>query len=372
MQFSYPWRMKPVVILDSNALYGRKAFTHADSLLLQALSEFDHLRLLVPEVVLHELARQWAEEVQQSSADIRAAAKKLNEAFADVDKPAIPLDLPEHDREVFYDHAKRLLHDKHAETPPLPEVLVEDLLIKEIDVRKPFSRQGTGFRDALIWETIRRVCDELPDPAVQVLLITNNYKDFCDKKGGNLHPDLRQDLSVGQAFDIVPSIHHLLNHPAVAPLLETRRVLDETFTGAHLEKLVDQAIADLHRLDVNDVLGVYVGSGVYEVPIGTGLDEATFDEIMYEESTISAEIYRTGDELTIRVSVDASCSFEGFADKSRYLYDDENSDIKFLEDWNNHVYRASAKSQVRFVFSATFTENTRDNVTLDLDDAEEI
>ena len=364
--------MTPVVILDSNSLYGRKAFTHADSLLLQALSEFGHVRLVVPEVVLHELSRQWAEEVQQSSADARAAAKKLNEALADVGAPEVAFALPTPDRQVFYDHVQKLLNAKRAETPPLPEVLVQDLLIKEIDVRKPFARQGTGFRDALIWETIRRICDALPAPDTQVVLVTNNHKDFCDKKGGSLHPDLRQDLAAGQLFDIVPSIHHLLEHPAVVPLLDTLRVLNETFTQERLEELVDQAVSDLHGLGVDDVLAVYVGSGMYEVPVHTGLDEATFDEIMHEEDTIASEIYRAGDELTIRVTVDAECSFEGFADKSIHLFDDEASGYTFLEDWNEYVFRAATRGRLRFTFSATFTEDTRDDVVLTLDDAVEV
>lgn len=364
--------MPPIVIIDSNALYGRKPFTQLYSVLLLALSEFGHIRLVVPEVVLIELSRQWAEEVDENSADARSAVKKLNEALVDVEAQRVALNLPELDRSVYYSYAESLFHTKRAEIPPPPEVSVRDLLAKEIDVRKPFARQGTGFRDALIWETIREVCDGLEDPTTPVLFVTNNYKDFCASKAGGLHPDLLQDLAEGQRFDIVPSLHHLMQHDAVEPLVRTFHVLEETFTPERIEELVDHAIAELHGVDVEDALGVYVGDGMYEVPISVGLDGAAFEEIMYEEDTIASDIYRAGDDFTIRVTVDADCSFEGFVDKSDYFLHVEDDSYSFLEDWNDHVFRASVRGRVRFTLSAVFTEATIGDVVLSVDEAEEL
>lgn len=365
--------MPPVVILDTNALYGRKPFTQANSALLLALSEFGHVRLVVPEVVLLELSRQWAGEVQDNAAAARTGVKKLNEALVDVEVERVTLDLPEFDRSVYYDYAKKLFHAKGAEVPPPPpEVSVRDLLDKEIEVRKPFARQGTGFRDALIWETVREVCDGLEDPGTPVVFVTNNHKDFCDKTGGNLHPDLRQDLAGGQRFDIVSSLHHLLEHEAVAPLVKTFRVLEGTFTSERLAEIVDRAITDLHGVNVEEALGVYIGDGMYEVPISTGLDSATFEEIMHEGDTIASEIYRAGDELTVCVTVNADCSFNGFVDKGEYFSNDEVASYSFLENWNDYIFRASVRRWLRFTFSATFTEDTRDDVVLSLDAAEEL
>lgn len=364
--------MQPVVILDTNALYGRKPFTQAYSVLLLALAEFGHVRLILPEVVLLELSRQWLEEVQGKSAEVRTGVKKLNEALVDFELDQVVLDVPKPDRTVLYDYAENLFRSKRAEIPSPPEVSVRDLLAKEIEVRKPFARQGTGFRDALIWETVRELCGGLKDPTTPVVFVTNNHTDFCDKKGGGLHPDLRQDLAADQSFDVVSSLHHLLEHDAVAPLVETFRVLEETFTPDRLEELVDSAIADLHGVDVEEALGVYVGDGMYEVPISTGLSGAAFEEIMFEEDTISSEIYRAGDELTIRVTVDADCGFDGYIDKSDYFLYDEGASYSVLEDWNDHVFRASVRSRLRFTFSASFTEATMEDIVLSLDEAEEI
>lgn len=364
--------MQPVVILDSNALFGRKPLTQADSTLLLALSKYGHVRLVVPEVVLLELSRQWLEDVQGKSAAVRTGVKQLNEALVDLGLAKVELDTPEPDRTALYDYAATLLLSKCAELPPPPEVSVRGLLDKEIEGRKPFARSGTGFRDALIWETAREVCEGLTDPATAVIFVSNNHTDFCDKRAGRLHGDLRQDLAEGQRFDVVPSLFDLLRHPEIAPLVATFRVLEDTFTTTRLEDLVDAAISDLHGLDVEEAIGVYIGEGMYTCPISTGLSGATFEEIMTEEETISSEIYRAGDQLTIRVAVEAECSFEGFVDKGDYLLYDENTGLSVLEDWNDHVFRASTRGRLRFTFSATFTEGTIDDVVLSLDEADEI
>lgn len=360
------------MVLDTNALYGRKPFTQTYSALLLALSEFGHVKLVIPEVVLLELSRQWAEEVQKISDGVRAGMKKLNEALVDIEAGRVVLNLPEPDRFAYYDYAKKLFRAKRAEILLPPEVSVRDLLAKEIEVKKPFTRQGTGFRDALIWETVRELCGGLEDRSTPVVFVTNNHKDFCEMKGGSLHPDLRKDLDEGQNFDIVSSLDHLLKHDVVAPLVETFRVLEKTFTTARLEELVDDAISALHGVDVEDALGVYIGKGMYEVPISIGLDGAAFEEILYEEDTIASEIYRTGDELTIRVTVDAGCSFDGYIDKSEVIACDEEASYSILEDWNDHVFRASVRRRLRFTFSAAFTEDTLDDVVLSLDEAAEL
>ena len=364
--------MQPLVILDTNALYGRKPFTQPNSVLLLALAEFGHVRLIVPEVVLLELSRQWLEEAQVGLAELRAGARKLNGVLVDVGLEPARCEAPEPDRHAFYGYAEGLLRSKGVDIPPPPQVSVRDLLVNEIELRKPFARQGTGFRDALIWENVRELCGALEDPATPVVFVTNNHTDFCDKKSGSLHPDLRRDLGASQTLDVVSSLHHLLAHRAISPLVELYRVLENTFTRERLEKLVDSAIADLHGAEVEQALGVYVGHGMYSVPISTGLSDAVFDEIEVEENTISSEIYRIGEELTIRVTVDANCSFDGYIDKSDYWILDEPSGISVQEDWNDYVYSAYSQGRLRFTFSASFTGVTMADVALALDGAEEI
>lgn len=204
------------------------------------------------------------------------------------------------------------------------------------------------------------------------MFVTNNHTDFCDKKGGTLHPDLSADLPHGQSFQIVPSLHHLLEHDVVKPHVKSFRVLGETFTPERLNVLIDQALAELYGKDVEEVLGVYAGDGLYELPINTSLESSTFDSIDFADDTITSEIYKSSDELIMRVTVDAECSLDGFIPKGEFFIREEDGDYGFAEDWNDHYFRTSTVHNIRFTFSANFTEQSVDDVVLSLDEAEEL
>jgi hypothetical protein len=364
--------MVPVVILDSTALHGRNSLTGANVTLLFALAKIGEIRLVVPDVVLLELSRQWAEEIESATAGINRSVGKLNEALRDVGREPMIVSVATMDRAVFYDHASALLESKSVEITPTPTVSVVDLMHRDLDVKKPFVRSGKGFRDALTWETVGQLCVDLDDPANLVVFVTSNHTDFCVKENGPLHPDLQQDLHPDQRFDVVPSIKALLEHTELEPIVKRFRVLEETFTPVRLFELVDSAISDLVGRDVDEALGVYAGDGMYSVPIYVGLDSASFDEIIIDEDSMKSDIYRVGDELTIQVTVNTTCSFDGFVDKSDYFASDEESGAFVLEDWNDHVFRAGRRQEVGFTLNGSFTEDALDEVELTVDEATEI
>lgn len=363
--------MAPIVILDTNALQGRKPLSNANSRLVLALSMSGQITLVLPDVVLHELSRQWAEEATENATKLNTATKSLNETLSELDDQPLALQLPPLDRERFYEHAKRRLIGKKVEIPAAPRVSAEYLLNKDLNSTKPFNREGKGFRDALIWETIRSLYDTNMGSLDPIVFVTNNHTDFCEKKGGRLHPDLRADLVDNREIEILPSIYDLLQHSAIQPLADSHRKIESQLSRDRLEELIDLPVADLHGRDVEEVVGIYVGSGMVEVPVSTGLEGATFDEIMPDLESITYDVFSDGDELTIRVAFEADCSFDGFVDKSEY-YIDEGEGFTLFEDWNDHMFRVGASSRVRFVFSGTIIGTNLDALKLTLDEAEDV
>lgn len=362
--------MKPIVILDTNALHGRRPFTRSDAILLLELSRRNEIRLVVPDVVLLELARQWSERLEDSVTDLHAALKRVNDALADIEVSEEKLLVASYDREFFYDYARKQLLARGAEVPFVPTVSVNDLLIKDLDVRKPFDRDGKGFRDALIWETIRALCEANIDPGIPVLFVTNNSKDFCSTKTSDLHPDLRQDLKNTQLFEVVSSLHSLKENAAIKPLRAKLEVMQKAFTAERIVELVDDAIVGLHGAELEQVLGEYTGDGFYALPISSALDAPSFDEVLFDTDSITSEFFRSGhNEQTIRVSVDCDVTLEGFINKSDYFASNYDG-LAMLEDWNSHAFRASESHRMRFVFSAEFDETDMDNIVLTLDEAE--
>lgn len=367
--------MKPVVILDTNALRGangRKPLTRPDTKMILELSRSGSLRLLIPEVVLLELSRQWAEDVAASAVVLGIELKKINEALAEIGAPPKSLTMPTPGRTDLYDFAHGLFLAKRAEVPAVPEVPLSTLLARELDIRKPFARDGKGFRDALIWETIREFCGGLKDPTTPILFVTNNHSDFCEPKTRELHSDLRQALRPDQHFEVVTSLHDLRSHSLIRPLREDLEEVQAFFNRERVEELVDAALSELHGADVDQAVGIYQGDGYYALPIISALDSPTFDEIMPENNSITSELFRSGPgELMISVVVDCEVSLEGYIDKSDYFVS-EGDGVNLLEDWNDHVFRASDTHRVRFTLSAEFPQSDLVNVSLTVDEAEEL
>ena len=363
--------MTPVVVLDANALHGKKPFTRADTMVLLALAKTGLIRLVIPDVMLRELSRQWADSIAEATARIESAVNSIDAVLGELSGAGASVKVPVTDRSSLHAAATAILIAKGVEIPSFPAVSVADLLERDLDRRKPFGKDGKGFRDALLWETVKVVCAGLLDPADLVLFVTANSKDFCDDTG-DLHPDLRAELPAGQAFQVVQRLNLLLEHEMVEPLAKVLGV-QNSIEPALLVTLVDDAFADPSGRDLASILGMYDSDGIYAPAIPTPLDDPSFEEILIDEGTIIFDVFLTGDpgEMTLRVAVEADCSIEGFIHKSDY-YIVDSGEVRVLEDWNDHMFRASEQRRLRFTLSGDFPEDTVDDITLTVDEVEDV
>lgn len=372
--------MKPVVIVDANAIFGLRKLTDAEFGTILALARTDAIRLVVPDVVALELARQGAKEFNDKRSSLRNAAKGLNDVIRETRATGIAkstadatVEMPQlMDRAIVHRGLVSFLHAKKVETPAYPELSVADLLERDLAARKPFDEHGKGFRDTLIWATIRSLCDALEDPATRVVFVTNNYKDFCAGQGKPLHSHLREELAEGLQFDVVENLRVLTEHETIAPLVESLRFVERLFTPKRQAELVDDALADLNGREVESTVGIYDGGGTYDNPLPTRLNDTAFDDIMQNGDTIVFEVFRTGegDELTARVTVEADCSLEGFIDKTEFY--GHEGEFSYAEDWNRYAMRVSEPHRVRFTLSGDFAESAPDGLVLTVDGVEEI
>ncbi|MBY0690527.1 PIN domain-containing protein [Microbacterium marinilacus] len=160
--------MKPVVVLDSNALHGLKALSGSDFKKALALAHAGRIRLVVPDVVVRELSRQAAKEVSDKYAanrntanNLRTVAEEARAVGISVGQLPDPMKAPRTERADFHAAISKYLHSWDVETPDYPDLSVEDVLERDLDGRKPFAPSGKGLRDTLIWETIRQLCAAL-------------------------------------------------------------------------------------------------------------------------------------------------------------------------------------------------------------------
>lgn len=373
--------MKPVVIFDANPLYGLRTLSGASFGSLLALARLRVIRLVVPEVVVHELARQGAKEFNDKHSKLRNAVKELNDvigAARSVDviaRPSAAADGPEPlERSAVYEALETFLGGKRVWIARYPEVSVAELLERDLDRRKPFSETGKGFRDALIWATIRDLCAE-EDPATPVLFVTNNSDDFgASKTKMELHPHLRDELDADRSFTIVEDLRAVTGHPLIAPLIESLRTLDGREPArARIAELVNETLSDLSGRDLVTVVGVWDGDVISDSPLPSALHDTGFNDIAPDMETIAYDVLRTGEgnERVVRVTVEADCDIEGYIDRSAYL---EGGDFGFtyVEEENRYVVRAMERHRVRFALSGSFSASSSEELALVVDGVEEV
>lgn len=96
---------------------------------------------------------------------------------------------------------RKRLKDLGVEVLPYPTVDHKNVVARILDRRRPFKKGDTGYRDYLIWETIRTL--ELWGTE-QIVFITNNTKDFGED--GYLSEEFTDKTTGNKNFQIVTAV----------------------------------------------------------------------------------------------------------------------------------------------------------------------
>ena len=344
---------------------------------LLSLSAKSNIRLAVPDVVLRETARHWKiqadEAIEAARGRIdRVAKSKGRLASLGVDEAAIevPKPLPEIevDPRTFLIETLERIESLGGQILPVPSVSIEDVLERDLASRKPFSSSGKGFRDTLVWETIKRYLADLGDQDV-VYFVTNNTEDYC--LNGVIHPDLATEIEKMPAeFRIVSDLDTLFRQSDLEQLLAGLVASDDELAML-LRSATESSEFDIEWQSVGDTVKAAVGSAA-ESLIGEEVDNGnevssghdfihigisrvmqnpTIDSVFYSDSSIEWEAYETYDETTVlvRATVVADVEISGFAYKSDCYDDDPPFDVLDW-DWNDHMARVGLEVQTRLVF----------------------
>lgn len=151
------------------------------------------MALIVPEVVVMEVANRQREEI---TAAVRKAAQATNELWrlGAIDEP-LPLAVnTDQTGEEAERNLRQMLSDLGAEISAIPEPSHRSLVERALRRKQPFGKDDSGYRDALIWETVRLLAaDRTP-----LTFVSQDRKAFHAPSGSNeLSPDLAADLRDG-------------------------------------------------------------------------------------------------------------------------------------------------------------------------------
>ena len=172
------------VVFDSAVLVGDFMLRSIHTQALLAESRDGTHRVAIPEVVFLEVTNKWREQaaIFLEKTGLQAERYGLRD---------IQVNLPDLEKAAtdYRTWLLERLNEHKVLWLDIPDVDHRVLLKSAVEKRKPFSENGAGYRDALVWESVKKPA---LDSGAEVYLVSHDKGDFT--KDDQLHPDLVANL----------------------------------------------------------------------------------------------------------------------------------------------------------------------------------
>jgi predicted nucleic acid-binding protein len=326
----------PIVVLDTNAFYGDVEGARTKLTAVLDGAEKGDFELIVPQVVLDELVKQYPKRIKQAARRINKAIGEQGRTLAELGITPPALFLPQRDGDAYRDRLTKRLRGSGAvvRQPPADISLALDWAIHR---RKPFKETGEGLPDAVIWLTLLDLAVErAPKP---VLLVTTNTKDFGDGSSPpNLATELIEDLRArglrdGQValIDGLDGFLERIARPLAGADRRAQRLLATADTRRRITESLEREL-DFRRLPANALhLGVPLEEdpqiSMYEVGQMSLCDVAEVDE----------------EHLLLKLEVEVDVTVEALVFKADAYGELEDSYVDVVDaNYNDHYVEVSA------------------------------
>ena len=155
--------------------------------------------LHIPEIVIDEAINKYREFLTEKLNEYRKVNSEMNRILRQkVISNNINIDQATKDYEVFL---TTKLKELKANILPYPKVEHKDVVKRILERRRPFKKGDSGYRDFLIWQTIKRLETSGTE---EIVFITNNTKDFGE--GGYLSEEFTDKTTGNRNFKISVSV----------------------------------------------------------------------------------------------------------------------------------------------------------------------
>ena len=257
----------------------------------------------VPEVVVDEIVSHYKDELLEAHDTYNKGVSKLKKLLPEMPKSIISELTVEDQLQKFREQYEGELQAKNIKILPYPNVDHKSIVAKELDKKKPFKDSQKGYRDSLIWETVKSELIPAKDlfDECQILLLTRNIKDFADASG--LHKDLKDELlELGYSDNVIELVTDCEKFfkDVIQPEFEELDKIKEALNakGSYNRISVQDDIAQLfdmqlvqHMLDEIDEYGIQVYVPLY--------CEYPYVEFVEEPSVKIESVIRLKDETVM-------------------------------------------------------------------------
>jgi hypothetical protein len=175
------------IFLDTTVLRSDFYLASPDARLLQQFIRTTGATLAIPLVVIEETKNKFREELEKSAVEINKLSRLLPTNSHQLPVLDINAQVQNYESQLL----KRVTDNFKFRILDFPEVSHRELVQRDLKRRKPFSKSGEGYRDALIWHSILEAVKSVKD---EFVFLTDNARDFWNDAARDLHPELRVDF----------------------------------------------------------------------------------------------------------------------------------------------------------------------------------
>src|SRR3712207_5467566 len=229
---------------------------------------------------------------------------------------------------------------------PYPKTDHKEMVARELCHRKPFLDSTKGYRDSLIWESIKEHCKTTPK-TIEIVFLSENSDDFAEKSKKTFHQDLLVDCDKEgldkDRLTLVTDVHEYINKEIIGKSKTLQELLSELQKSNGIgdidvmqevkDYIDDTTISNYITDDPYDECISYI-PGFYENPEVTNIETTSINfESIHEISD---------DEIVIRCTVDIEAEIDVYIyHGDMALIDDNSQPYIFDYDWNEHYAAAS-------------------------------
>ena len=363
------------IVLDTNIIFSDYRLTGAKirNLCESVKSTGDFV--FIPQVVIDEATNQYKEILQKCKSKIDAnisGYKRLTNT--EIENTLIPDELIKEEFENYLKISKEQIEKLGIKIIPYPSVSHKELVKRDLARKKPFTTEGKGYKDALIWESIKSICEEPFETLAvpEIIFICKNHKDFCEKDY-SLHSDLKEDLEDSD-----------INENAIKVIEDIDKFIDEHIKLKQriLNDILEKLNKDKQYKDID--LNIEIENRISKFLLYRDFDyeDSPFRQefenpsiVGINDPLIEVEDVRqiSEEDVFVEIRVEVECEFDFFIFKSDVMVlDEEDLPHIWNNDWNKHYMAASESAtvylKVSLVVDNTFSKILSEDIEIESND----
>ena len=203
------------IILDSNIYRSDFLLRSSDfEILLDYLGRTDS-SIYFPQIVLDEIKELHKRALRERVLNVNKANNNLKLLLTDESKiTALPVLDENIECDLYIEYIKKKLKISDRHILPPKDSYFPEVTRRAIKREKPCGEDGQGFRDTIIWLTLKDFC--LASKEQQITFISNNDKDFANADKTDLHDSLVKECeSLGIKINYFKSIRDFIEKQSV-------------------------------------------------------------------------------------------------------------------------------------------------------------